>query len=135
MPKAIKIVLGVLIGFIAWFIVASIGNWVVRALAPGYAEADVAMKFTLSMMLARLGVGAVSSLVAGLVCAMCVRSVPSSVRFLAVALVVFFVPVHYALWSQFPLWYHAVFLLSIAPLVIAGGTLAGSVGLGRRSAA
>jgi hypothetical protein len=135
LPKAIKIILGVLIGFITWYVVASVGNLVVRGLGSGYAEAEAAMRFTLPMMLARLGLGAVSSVAAGFVCAACVRSVPSSVKFLAFALVVFFIPVHYALWAQFPLWYHVVFLVSLAPLAIVGARLARPFASGGRSAA
>jgi len=128
MQTAVKIAFGVLIGFVAWFVVASVGNLVIRWTVAGYTEVEAAMTFTLPMMLARLGLGAVSSVAAGLACAACVRSVrPTSVRFLAGALVVFFVPVHYAIWSHFPVWYHVVFLVSLAPLVMLGARLAGPV--------
>ena len=124
MPKAIKIVLGVLIGLVVWIVVATVGNFVIRGLVSGYAEAEPAMRFTLPMLLARLGLGALSSAAAGFVCAASLRSVPNAVKFLAVVLVIFFVPVHYSLWTQFPLWYHVVFLVSLAPLVLLGARLA-----------
>jgi len=130
MPKAVKIVLGVLIGFVAWFIVATLGNWVVRGTVPGYVEAERAVKFTLPMLCARLAVSALSSLASGLACALLARSTPSAVIILAVALVLFFVPVHYSLWSQFPMWYHATFLVSLAPLAWLGGKLARGIWTG-----
>ena len=123
MPKAIKIIVGVLLGFVVWFVVATLGNLVVRIIVPGYVEAEIVTKFTLPMLFARLGAGALSSVAAGFVCARSARSAPSAVTILAVALVLFFIPVHYSLWAQFPLWYHAAFLVSLAPLVWLGAKL------------
>ena len=120
MPKPIKIALAVLIGFVVWFVVATAANLLIRALLPGYAEAEPAARFTLPMLLARLAVGGLSSVAAGLACVLIARADLVAVKILAVALVLFFLPVHYALWVQFPLWYHAVFLLSLAPLVLVG---------------
>ena len=124
MPKAMRIVLGLIVGLVVWFVVATAGNFVIRSLVPGYAEAEPAMRFTLPMLLARLGLSAVSSVAAGLACGALLRSVPVAVKFLAGLLVIFFVPVHYSLWTQFPLWYHAVFLVSLAPLALLGARLA-----------
>ncbi len=119
-----KIVLGVLVGLVVWFVVATVGNFAVRGLVSGYTEAEPAMRFTLPMLLARLGLGAVSSVAAGFTCGALLRSVPIAVKFFAGVLVIFFVPVHYSLWTQFPLWYHVVFLVSLAPLVLLGARLA-----------
>lgn len=124
MPKAIKIVLGVIFGLVVWFVVATVGNFAIRGLVSGYAEAEPAMRFTLPMLLARLGLGAVSSLAAGFACGALLRSVPNAVKFFAGLLVIFFVPAHYSLWTQFPLWYHVIFLVSLAPLVLLGARLA-----------
>ena len=46
----------------------------------------------------------------------------------ACGLVLFFVPVRYSLWAQFPLWYHAAFLLSLSPLVWLGAKVLQSIG-------
>jgi len=135
MPKPIKFVLAVLIGFVVWFVVATIANMLIRASVPGYAEAELATRFTLPMLLARLVVGAVSSVAAGLACALFARSILGAVKVLAAALVLFFVPVHYSLWTQFPLWYHAVFLVSLAPLVLVGARVTHRFAFGVRSAA
>lgn len=128
MPNAVKIVVGVLIGFVVWFVAATLANLVLRGAVHGYVEAEAVMNFTLPMLLARLGVGALGSLAAGLVCALSARSTPSAVKALAIALVLFFVPVHYSLWAQFPLWYHAAFLLSLSPLVWLGAKVLRSIG-------
>jgi len=119
MPRSIKVVLGVVLGFFVWFCVATVGNLLIRGTLAGYAEAEPAMKFTLPMLLARLALGGVSSVAAGFVCAASLR-LPAAVNILAIVLVVFFIPVHYSLWARFPPWYHAVFLVSLAPLVLLG---------------
>lgn len=135
MPRPVKLVLAVLIGFAVWFVVATIANMLIRASLPGYAEAELATRFTLSMLLARLAVGAVNSVAAGLACALSARSIPVAIKVLAAALVLFFVPVHYSLWTQFPLWYHALFLISLAPLVLVGAKAAHRFALRVRSEA
>ena len=135
MPKAIRIALAVLIGFVVWFVVATAANLLIRASLAGSAEAETAARFTLPMLLARLAVGGLSSLAAGLACALFARSFFVAGKVLAVALVLFFIPVHYALWAQFPLWYHAVFLISLAPLVLVGASVAQRVASRGRGAA
>ncbi len=43
---------------------------------------------------------------------------------LGIILVVSFIPQHIKLWHDFPVWYHAYFLLTLIPLCILGGMLA-----------
>ena len=124
MPKPVKILLAVLFGFAVWFVVATIANLLVRVSVSDYAEAERAALFTLTMLVARLAVGGASSVAAGLACALVARATPVADKVLAVAMVLFFLPVHYSLWAQFPLWYHAVFLVSLAPLVLVGARVA-----------
>jgi len=119
----IKAAMGVIAGFLMWFAVATLGNMLVRVLLPGYRAAEAALAFTLSMLLARLAVGALSSIGAGFVCAQVAGRSRKATYVLALLLVVLFIPVHYALRARFPLWYHLAFLGTLAPLVIAGGAL------------
>jgi hypothetical protein len=123
MPKPIKIAMAVLLGLVVWFLVATVANLFLRAALAGYADAERAVQFTLPMLLSRLVVGALSSVAARLACASVMRDLPAAAKVLAIALVLLFIPVHYSLWAQFPLWYHAVFLLSLAPLVMVGAWL------------
>jgi hypothetical protein len=37
-----------------------------------------------------------------------------------------FLPVHIAIWSKFPVWYHLTFLLTIIPAVLVGALLPAS---------
>ena len=110
-------------GLIAWIVVASIANLLVRVAWPGYAEVEVAMAFTLPMLLVRLFVGALSSVCAGLATALVARSGPRAVPVLAGILLILFIPVHYSLWARFPPWYHLVFLSSLVFLPFLGSGL------------
>ena len=65
----LRSVLAVIIAVITWFLVATIGNWILRLAIPGYSAVEVSMNFTLPMMICRLALGLVSSLCAGFVCA------------------------------------------------------------------
>ncbi len=119
----IRSVLAVLGGVVAWMVVATVADLLVRALLPGYTAAEPTMSFTLAMMVARLGVGIVSSLAAGFACSAIAHGNGVAVYSCAALLVLFFLPVHYNLWHKFPLWYHVFFLFTLAPLVILGAAL------------
>jgi Na+-driven multidrug efflux pump len=121
----IKATLGVIVGFVLWFAAATLGNLLVRALIPNYHAAEALMAFTLPMLLARLAVGTFSSVVAGFACSSIAGPARKATYVLALVMVVFFLPVHYRLLAKFPLWYHVVFLGTLAPLIIAGGALRG----------
>lgn len=121
----LKATIGVLVGFVIWFVAATLGNFPVRALIPTYVAAEAVMAFTLPMLLARLTVGFFSSLVAGFACSYVARQSRKAIYVLSVIMVVFFLPVHYNLLAKFPIWYHVAFLGTLAPLIILGGTLRG----------
>jgi hypothetical protein len=116
----IRSILAVLTGFVTWIVVATLGNFLIRALLPGYVAAEPSMTFTLAMMVARLGLGVASSLVAGFACSVVARGHVAAVYSFAAVLVLCFLPVHYNLWQKFPLWYHVFFLVTLAPLVLLG---------------
>jgi hypothetical protein len=116
----IRSVLAVITGFVVWLVVATLGNFLIRAMLPGYAAAEPGMAFTLAMLLARLTLGLVSSVVAGFASSAMARGQVAASYAFAIALVLCFLPIHYNLWSKFPLWYHLTFLVTLAPLVLLG---------------
>src|SRR5882724_4253651 len=118
----IRSILAVIVAVISWFIVATIGNWILRAALPGYSAVEVSMNFTFTMMICRLVLGLLSSLCAGFVCATIARnSVAPKVA--GAVMVVLFFPVHYMVWVKFPMWYHLFFLISLAPALLIGASL------------
>jgi hypothetical protein len=120
----IKMIAGIVAGLIAWIIVATIGNLMFRVAWPGYAEAEISMMFTLAMMVARLLLGALSSLCAGFVVAWITKRNGTGAKVLGIVVTAMFIPVHYLLWDKFPIWYHVIFLASLFPLTLLGAKLA-----------
>jgi uncharacterized protein (DUF983 family) len=76
------------------------------------------------MKLARLSIGALTTLAAGAVSAFIGRSSRTAVITGSLLLLVF-VPEHISLWNKFPVWYHLTFLTSLVPLAVVGGRVAG----------
>jgi hypothetical protein len=116
-------ILGVITGLLMWFLVATVGNMLLRFAIPGYAQAEPPMNFTIAMMAARLVLGGVSSLFAGYAAAWISNANRYATLVLGILLVVLFVPVHYGLWDKFPLWYHLTFLLTLLPLTYLGAQM------------
>ena len=119
----VRAIAAVAAGLIAWTLIATLCNLAMRAAWPGYATVEAAMGFTLEMMLARLLIGALSSLGAGWLAAWISRQNAGAIYALAAISVALFIPAHYRLWEKFPLWYHAVFFISLAVMPLLGARL------------
>src|SRR5215831_17210735 len=111
---------GVVSGVVAWFIIANIGNGVLRVTWPGYFEAETSRTFTVGMLVVRLFIGAISSLCAGFIAAWITKRSIFAIKFLAGLLVVLFLAV-ITLLEHFPPWYHVIFLASLAVITLLGG--------------
>jgi hypothetical protein len=96
----VKSIIAVIVAVVTWFVVATIGNWILRAALPGYTAVEASMNFTLTMMICRLILGLVSSLSAGFVCATIARNGVAP-KVAAAIMVILFLPVHYMLWRKF----------------------------------
>jgi len=108
---------------VTWFFVATVLNLALRASWPHYHEAETAFNFTLAMKLARLVLGAISSLGAGFVAAWIDKDRMKAATLTGIVLLGLFIPGHYLLWSKFPIWYHLTFLASLLPLTLLGAGL------------
>jgi hypothetical protein len=113
---------GVVSGVVVWFLIANVGNHVLRVTWPGYSEVEVAKTFTLGMLIARLLLGAISSLCAGFVTAWVSNRSVLAIKSLAGLLLIVFLPV-ITLWERFPPWYHVIFLASLVVVTLLGGLL------------
>jgi len=116
-------ILACLAGLLTWIVVVTVINRLLRLSLPNYTAAEQTLQFTLGMKWARLLMAIVTSLVAGAI----TRWISPSSRWapLIVGSVVLamFVPLHIAIWSKFPVWYHLTFLLTIIPAVLVGALL------------
>ena len=113
----------VVAALVTWFFVATVLNLALRAWWPHYHEAETAFNFTIAMKLARLVLGAISTLSAGFVAAWIGKSRMGSATLTGIALLCLFIPGHYRIWDKFPVWYHLTFLVSLLPLTLLGATL------------
>jgi len=119
----LRIAGGIVGGVIAWFVVATIGNLAIRLSWPEYVAVEKSMDFSLAVLVTRLALGAVCSLAAGATAAWIGRRHGAVVKGAGILLTLLFIPVHYNLWDRLPLWYHAVFLISLFPLTLLGASL------------
>src|ERR1043166_1874515 len=119
----LRAIAAVIIAFVSWFVIATIGNLALRLTWHDYAQVERALNFTLAMMLARLVLGMLSSLGAGFVVAWISRSSRVAALSLVGLLLLLFLPVHYQLWQKFPIWYHLVFFASLIVIPLLGAKL------------
>jgi hypothetical protein len=118
-----RTVASILIGLVAWTVVATILNFGLRAARPGYHAAEATLQFTMAMKIGRLSLAALASLVAGATVRAVAPASPAAPWIAGAIVLALFLPVHYQLWSKFPAWYHLTFLLSIVPLFGLGAAL------------
>ncbi len=112
--------LAVFAALVTWVLLVSLLNLLLRHGIAGYATAESAVAFTLGMQLARLAIGAITSLVAGAVAGWIAPRDSRPPWVAGVILLVALLPTHVKLWHNFPLWYHLTFLLTLVPLVALG---------------
>jgi len=122
-PSTFKTLGAVLAALATWIFVATVLNLPLRTSWPRYHEAETAFNFTFAMKLARLALGAASSLAAGFVAAWIGKNRMRAAALTGVVLLALFIPNHYLLWSKFPVWYHLIFLVSLVPLTLVGAAL------------
>jgi hypothetical protein len=118
-----RFILACLAGLLTWILVVSVIDRVLGLSLPNYTAAEHTLQFTLGMKWARLLMAIVTSVMAGAVTGWISRSgrwAPSIVGGVVFAM---FLPVHSAIWSRFPVWYHLTFLLTIVPAVLVGALL------------
>lgn len=116
-------ILAFIAGLAAWVLVASLLNRGLRLALRGYAAAEPELTFTHGMMAARLVLGALASLAAGVATRAVAPSSRRAAWVLGAVLLAAFIPIHVRLWANFPVWYHLVFLGTLVPLVALGATL------------
>lgn len=118
-----RYIVAFLVGLASWVLVASLLNRGLRIGLAGYALAEPTLTFTLGMKVARLILGALSSLAAGAATGLIAPSRTSLPWVLGAVILAAFLPAHIHIWEKFPVWYHLVFLGTLVPLVVLGAAL------------
>jgi len=116
-------ILACLAGLLTWIVVVTVINRVLRLSLPNYTAAEQKLQFTLGMKWARLLMAIVTSVGAGAITGWISRSGRWAPLIVGSVVLAMFLPLHIAVWSKFPVWYHLTFLLTIVPAVLAGALL------------
>src|SRR5262245_62113396 len=119
----LKTVAAVIAALVTWFLFATVLNLALITWWPHYHEAVTVLNFTIAIKLARMVLGAISTLSAGFVAAWIGKSRMGSATLTGIALLCLFIPGHYRIWDKFPVWYHLTFLVSLLPLTLLGAAL------------
>ncbi len=129
----VRIILGVIVGFIIWSIVWIGGEASLGQVWPEFnshaLEAEKAFRngvaFETSPMIAGANLirSFLTSLIAGYLAALVAGEYKRSTMILGVILVAVGVAVEYMFWNIAPVWYHVLFILFLLPMTIRGGRL------------
>jgi hypothetical protein len=120
MLRKISVIMAGLAVFAALEFIATqvaISSW------PEYALASPSRNYTVGMLLVRLTAGACGAFAAGAVAARLYRESRQGPFLFGVALFLISAVWHIIIWSQYPVWYHLVWLGCIIPSSVLGGRL------------
>ena len=113
MSRLTRNIVAIALGLLAWAIVATLVNFVLRAVIPGYHAQEVAISYTLVAQVSRLALGVIATAAAAAVTVVMSRGSIGAALAMGCLLLALFVPVHITLWHRFPVWYHLFFLASL----------------------
>ena len=122
--QALRLIAALLVGCATAFAIAMVGFSILRSVWPAYAAAEPTKSYTLGMLFARLGLAAV--LTAGAACAatLVARDGGRAAWWLGALFLVLSLPSHlHYVWNDYPVWYHAAYLLSLVPIAGYSGRL------------
>lgn len=118
-----RTIAGVLVGAVIWLASVFVLGFVLREAWPEMAAIKQVTLLTVPMLFARLAVSALSSVVSGYAAGLVGRDSFRAPLGAGVLLLILFVPYHMTIWSDFPVWYHLSFFVSLPLLSLVGGAL------------
>ncbi len=130
----IRIVLGIIVGFIAWSILWVGGDEAFGSLWPAWygphklafekaAFNNTPFEANSTILLFKLLHSVIASLISGYVAVLLSNENRRTTMILGVLLLVVGVAVQVSVWGLLPIWYHFIFLALLIPMTIAGGKL------------
>jgi hypothetical protein len=130
----VRIILGVIVGFIAWSIIWVGGDEGIAMIAPHwYGAHKLAFEKAVfnkepfdanfAILVLKLVHSIVASVLAGYLASFVANESKRTTLILGVLLLAVGVYFESTYWQQIPIWYHLVFLILLIPMTIAGGKL------------
>ncbi len=134
----VRLILGVIVGFVAWSILWVGGDEVLAMISPGWygiqklAFEKAAFNSTPfdadpMILITHLVRSVVTSLIAGYLAAIVANENRRSPLILGMILLIVGILVQATVWNLVPIWYNLAFLILLIPVTIAGGKLRRSV--------
>ena len=130
----LRIILGVVAGFVAWSIIWVGSDQVLMSLSPGwYGNHQYGLQAAMvnqtsfapdsTILFMHLVRAALISIMAGFLAAVIARESGRAPLILGVLLLLFGIAVQVVAWSYLPIWYHLIFLGMLIPFTVLGGRL------------
>ena len=129
----VRIILGIIVGFIVWSVLWVGSDAVFSAISPEWgknsadfqAAAENKTPYALSstVLITLLIKSFIVSIISGFITALIARENFKSTFGLGVLLLLFGIFIQSLYWNYMPLWYHIPFLLLLIPMTILGGKL------------
>ena len=129
----LRIVLGVIVGFLAWSIAWFGGETALSALWPEFGAHQAAFQAAIehggafaadtTLLLTHIVLGTIVSLIAGFLAALIAGENKRSALILGILLLALGVLKAVLSWPYAPLWYHVVFTALLMPMTMVGGKL------------
>ena len=129
----LRIVLGVVAGFIAWLVVWIGSEKILSAIWPAFGANQKAFEEAVknggeytadtTMLLTHLVLGSVVSAMAGIFAALIARENTSAPLVVGILLLVLGLLKAFMSWRYAPIWYHVIFTAILLPMAVVGGKL------------
>ncbi len=129
----VRIILGVIVGFVVWSIVwigsestlgAVWGEFRAHSLAAEQALINgTAVESSPTILIVNLIRSFITTIIAGYMAALVAGEYSRSSLILGIVLVAVGIAVQYMAWNLAPAWYHILFVLFLLPMTIVGGRL------------
>ena len=130
----VRIILGIVVGFIAWSILWLGSDQVLRSVSPGWYGAHAAQFDTAefsnppfvantSILILDLVRSVIISIMSGFLAAMVASESKKTTLILGILLLAFGIYVQISVWNFIPVWYHFIFLFLLIPVTMLGGKL------------
>ena len=129
----LRIVLGVIAGFIAWLVVWIGSEKILSAIWPAFGANQKAFEEAVknggeytadtTMLLTHLVLGSVVSVMAGIFAALIARENTSAPLVVGILLLALGLLKAFMSWRYAPIWYHVIFTAILLPMAVIGGRL------------
>lgn len=125
--RAARPIAGLLVGCFTAVAIARVALWILRATWPEYAAAEPTKAYTLGMLFVRLSIAALLTAGAASAATIVARDRGRTAWRLGVLFVLLSLPSHlYYVWDDYPVWYHATYLLYLIPIAGFSGSFVGA---------